>query len=283
MAQLKILPAGYGDALLLRWTNENYSFNMLMDGGIQNIFKKVLNTEVAEISARREALDLVVTSHIDFDHITGILDLAIEMEEEQLKRGIVKQWWFNSGRLIAQYFDLPAKDKEIPIVEKKKGKNSQISLKQGVTFEQILDKLGNWHDYLITNDQAPFILGGAKFYILSPTREALGKFGKYWEKYLKQAKNAQSKRLIDDYDKSIKALEDVKYRRDSSGVNRSSIAFLWEFEEKRILFLADAVPEIYIPALKKLMSDENVQKLKVDYIILNYLIMVANGVFIQNY
>ena len=255
MLQLKTLPAGYGDALLFHWQHESKSYNVLIDGGIQKIFQNILLPEIQELQAKNEALDIVVNTHIDFDHITGILDLAQAMEDNKLPKEIVKRWWFNSGKLISKYFNLPPfTGHAIYLDSDEEADDSQVSLKQGVSLETLLEGFGNWHNYLITNEQPPFVLGGATFTILSPDKKALKKLGEKWEQHAKEEKSGQAKRLEDDYDRPVETLAQRKYSKDYSAFNRSSIAFLFEFQEKSILFLGDAVPETYVPALEKIIK-----------------------------
>jgi len=73
---LEALQAHDGDCLLLHYGSEQDRKLILIDGGPTGIYKSILKTRLDQL--RRTAtldLRLAVVSHIDLDHITGILDL----------------------------------------------------------------------------------------------------------------------------------------------------------------------------------------------------------------
>ena len=64
---------------------------ILVDGGYVNTYKDYLLPKLQKISNEGNFLDLVVVTHIDSDHISGIIKL---LEEEKIPIGI-KQIWYN--------------------------------------------------------------------------------------------------------------------------------------------------------------------------------------------
>ena len=88
------LQARYGDCLLLTMNGpHNRVVRMLVDGGPRTVFKNSLKPRIED---EREAMeldqldplvfDVVMVSHIDEDHIAGILDLFSEMREADENR-----------------------------------------------------------------------------------------------------------------------------------------------------------------------------------------------------
>ncbi len=69
--KLKVFESNTGDCLLL----SSESNHILIDGGFKSTFQKNTLPVLAEIAECGEALDLVCVSHIDSDHISGILQL----------------------------------------------------------------------------------------------------------------------------------------------------------------------------------------------------------------
>ena len=69
--KLKVFQSNTGDCLLLS-SEVNH---ILIDGGFKSTFQKYTLPVLAEIAERDEILDLVCVSHIDSDHISGILQL----------------------------------------------------------------------------------------------------------------------------------------------------------------------------------------------------------------
>lgn len=68
--RLTVLPSAHGDCLLLESGNER----MLIDGGPDSSFRTRVLPELAQSSGR--PIDCVYLSHIDFDHIGGLLVLV---------------------------------------------------------------------------------------------------------------------------------------------------------------------------------------------------------------
>lgn len=70
--KLKVFYATDGDCLLL---TSGDGHHMLVDGGRSGTFDTLTNPVLQELQAAGETIDLVVVSHIDADHISGILSL----------------------------------------------------------------------------------------------------------------------------------------------------------------------------------------------------------------
>ncbi|MFI5131345.1 MAG: MBL fold metallo-hydrolase [Chitinophagales bacterium] len=74
---IKIYPSAQGDCLLINSGTKN----ILIDGGMSNSFSTQVSGELAKMRTAGRKLDLVCVSHIDADHIAGILKM-IEDEVE---------------------------------------------------------------------------------------------------------------------------------------------------------------------------------------------------------
>jgi len=83
---LEALQAAHGDALLLHYGPADSAKLAVIDAGPLGIYKSSVRPRLEEIRARRSpdatlALDYVLVSHIDDDHIHGITDLTKELVE----------------------------------------------------------------------------------------------------------------------------------------------------------------------------------------------------------
>ena len=76
--KLKVFFASDGDCLLLTSRDGHHA---LIDGGRSGTFKKETWPVLKRLAAAGEAIDLIVVSHIDSDHISGVLWLAHLVEE----------------------------------------------------------------------------------------------------------------------------------------------------------------------------------------------------------
>ena len=70
--KLKIFQSDMGDCLLLEAQSGEL---MLCDGGMKGSLKQHVRDELAKLRAAERAIDLVYVSHIDNDHINGVLQL----------------------------------------------------------------------------------------------------------------------------------------------------------------------------------------------------------------
>jgi hypothetical protein len=104
MFKLEVLPARHGDALLL-----HFGVNQLavIDGGPAAVYNQALRPRLEAIRATRRLtegrpldIELMMVSHIDADHITGILELTRAMKEARDSRQPVswrvRRFWHNS-------------------------------------------------------------------------------------------------------------------------------------------------------------------------------------------
>ncbi len=96
--EFEFLKAGKGDCILIfidRGTGKEK--NIVIDGGVSNTYKKITNNSGTLKSRIREKvtlnLDLVVLTHIDNDHICGLIQLL--KDDEHVEK--IKELWFNSS------------------------------------------------------------------------------------------------------------------------------------------------------------------------------------------
>lgn len=104
------------------------------------------------------------------------------------------------------------------------------------------------------------IIGNAKLTILSPDEQSLSAFMNKWEEENNcESAGGCSNEFPEEIYKDLTALKKEKYPgADASLSNRASIAFLFEYEDVKILFLGDAAAPIYTKELKKYMKNEKI-------------------------
>ena len=86
-----ILPALNGDCILVEFQTSHY---ILIDGGYVDTYENYLFPTLKELEAQGGKLDVVVVTHIDGDHISGIIRLL-----EDMPIGI-GEIWYNGYRHI---------------------------------------------------------------------------------------------------------------------------------------------------------------------------------------
>lgn len=204
-------------------------------------------------------LDLLVVTHIDQDHIGGVLALC---DDEEVPDEIVKQFWFNSGELIAAYLDTPV-DERREVTFQTIGESTR-SLKQGITLETFLKQSGRWHDQPVMQGQS-YEMGGAKIWVVAPSEEKLKELNEDWQVEV----GTSTRGVSNDYDESLEELAQRREREDRSVPNGSSIAFLFEYQSRRVLLLGDAHSSDVIEGLARLGYDA-AHRLEVDAVKLSH-------------
>ncbi|PFX61619.1 MBL fold protein [Bacillus wiedmannii] len=254
---IKVLPAEDGDCFILSFNKRN----ILIDGGrsSRNLLRH-LEMELQSIKDKTESIDLLVITHIDDDHIGGVLSIF----EMNIHKELIQNVWFNSGRLIDGYFKEENNvndERDIPLILT----DTQVGIEKGNSLEKELKKSNIEPKYVI-NQGATAHLDGAIFRILSPNQKALAKLNENWEVEIEEETNLEiNNQKNNDYAQTLQSLANQKFKQDTSNVNASSIAFLFEYNCKKVLLLGDSHPSIVKEGLERLgYSSQN--KLYVDVV-----------------
>ena len=100
---LEALQANDGDCLILHYqkTAAGTPVRVLIDGGSAGVYNTVLKPRIDQLRGKKPLdLRMVMTSHIDSDHITGVLDLfkALAQQREDGKEEFcrIQTLWHNS-------------------------------------------------------------------------------------------------------------------------------------------------------------------------------------------
>jgi beta-lactamase superfamily II metal-dependent hydrolase len=243
----------------------------LVDGGLSRtyIHKKrpqILKKLLEKIKEANQRIDLLVLSHVDEDHIAGLL-AGFKLGE--LLEELTDKVWFNSGKLIFEHFNqTPDETNLVDLGSNLTGTDvdNQTSIGQGVKFEVFITAKGIWDHELIVAGQVHELFG-IKFTMLSPNEDKLRKLLVKWER---EKPDSLTSSTDTDYDSSFAALlENDQFENDTSIHNGSSIAFIFEYEDKRLLLTGDAHDEVIVENVRKLGFNEN-NPLLLDYVKLSH-------------
>jgi len=254
---IKFLKANNGDSILISFQDiEGIKRNILIDGGMPQTYYNSgqnsngeLYSTIEEIKTKGESIDLLVLTHIDEDHIGGILKW-IESDEEAHQ--FIQKVWFNSGKTIAKYFN--EKENEDLSVYLDIFRTTETSVRQGKNFEEYIEHNNIW-DKEIVKSRKTIDYKGFKIDILSPNDLLLEKLLKEYKKskhkyFTKGSKNDWSTNIVDFIKQEEKS--NFQFDKDNSVTNGSSIAFLLTFKEKIFLFLGDSHPDVIVTSLAEL-------------------------------
>lgn len=262
---IKFLKANNGDSIFISYKHDNTSKNILIDSGISATYSSrpkgrqkdgELKCLIEDLQAKSEKIDLLIITHWDDDHICGALQWF--QEDLESAKSMIKHIWFNSGTLINKHFesDKASEDKNMLYLVY----NPNTSIKQGIAFEKYILDSSLSHSLIKHDISVENSLDGVKFVILSPTDKELKKLLTKWEESPYNPNTSTSNK---DYDKSFEELLLNDFQEDVALHNGSSIAFILEIEDKKMMFLGDAHPSVIVDNLKKLDYSQ-VNKLKID-------------------
>ena len=255
--KIRFLKAGNGDSILISLNDGIENRNILIDGGVEETYYSNstslygdLNDEINLIRKRKEVIDLLILTHIDNDHICGLLKW---FELDDKAHELVKNVWFNSGKLIATYLNEP--ENEDLRVGLKIFSDPQTGVHEAIDYENYLLEKGIWNQKIIIQGQE-LEECGVKIQILSPNEAQLKKLLKEYKKVTEDTAYTAGREK--DWDINIKDFieeeneSDFKFKQDSSVKNGSSISFILTMSGKHFLFLGDAHPNGIVKQLKAL-------------------------------
>ena len=237
-----MLPAAYGDCLLITYGSRQLH-HMLIDAGTQPTWHDHLRPHLEREGV--EWLQLFVLTHIDADHIAGVIPM-LEDPDPPVEIGEV---WFNSRQHLAGRF---------------------LSVKQGEQFSTLIrERKLPWNEQFgeraVCVDEGPAavkLAGGLQLTVLSPTRARLDRLARVWKRedhrhFLRGGAATPRRCQFWPPDPTpstdVPALAATKFKSDSTASsNGSSIALLAEFGSKSILLAGDAYAQVLSKSIKAL-------------------------------
>src|SRR3954447_8536042 len=121
MFELDVVQAAFRDCLIARYGTRTRQRMMLIDGGPFGTFNEHLRPALVELAGAGATLDLVVLSHIDNDHVMGLLEMFGALEKARLEPSAetgtampaaIKELWHNSFSLSAGGEDIAPRIRE---------------------------------------------------------------------------------------------------------------------------------------------------------------------------
>lgn len=262
---IEMLPARHGDCLWIEYGDENGTNRVLIDGGPVGTFKD-LSRRIDQVPAREKSFELVVLSHVDADHIEGLVRLFAEKP----LRMTVNSVWFNGWRQI---------DLDYRLLGPVQGEFLSALLVDRVSDAWDLDG-PPW--YVPADGPLPekVLPGGLKLTLLSPSAAKLeamkkewkdkvekegltpGDLEDAWEALAEKTKFLPKEGLLGaalSLDRLLKQQFDI----DEAEANGSSIAMLAEYGDMSALLLADAHPDVVAESIQRLCEARKIKRLKV--------------------
>jgi len=289
-------PAKNGDCFLVSFGEiAAEKKHLLIDCGYVNTFQKYLKDDLKKIGESGGALEKLIITHIDADHIQGAKRLLKDNNAENFIA--IREVWHNTYRhlCVQKESEIGKKQERIlqqiirrgyPQSESKQGEKG-ISAEQGTTVGALLLQ-GKYSWNSDFNNQAVCLEQkceievnlDTKIYLLSPDKQKLEKLKYLWTDELKRYGanfNSGNSQLYDDAFEMLVSWEQEKakvatkpisatketleellktpFEEDNTATNGSSIAFILQVQSKKMLFLADAHPSLIVQSLNEYQNE----------------------------
>lgn len=248
--ELEVVKARKGDCLLLRYGKSSAPALALIDGGPPGVYPEFLEPRLTELRSELATndeplpLELVMVSHIDSDHIAGVLSLLRTIEHARDGQSAepyeVGRLWHNGFKRLADASDESVDAVRAALTDEEKGGAVIASVGQGEDTSAVATKLGVPRNeegelgQLVLAGQSRKLPGGLELTVLGPTRKRVEDLREKWAKEV-HAKEAE---LVPA------AVKETIY-------NLSSLIVVAEFEGRRILLTGDGVSEDILAGLEK--------------------------------
>lgn len=287
MLKIKMYPAKNGDAFLV----SAFGTHILVDAGYESTFNEHIAPDLKHLSSEGRRLDLLICTHIDRDHIAGIIEFILANGPSGARSVIdVNQVWHNSLRSLSSPTRQPdsAYDRQVLEAIRKRGfplprsagaSANTIGAKQGSSLARLLrDHNYRWNEddgtTAITSDRPPTALAnGVLVHLLGPTKTRLEELRAWWLREMRRLSYkgaAAIDTIIEDAYEMVcasarqhaapmaRTISSTSSRRlcdvyvaDDSATNGSSIAAIVESGGKRLLLLGDAWAEDVAAELRR--------------------------------
>lgn len=289
---VEIFPAINGDCFLIH-TNEGL---ILIDCGYSSTYDDHLKLTLQNLKTEGKSILRFIITHIDEDHIQGAIKFLTDNGPADAPQIItIDQIWHNSYRhltsertsekisansesLLKSSFKTIENQAEKPISAKQGSSLAALILKNGYQWNTDFDGKAFSVDHFPEINLSEHI----KFELLSPDDASLVRLEKYWRKELYKLgfrEKITNQEIFDDAfefilmndkeepdensSKEISAsgidIEELKKQTcvaDRTPKNASSLAFILTADNKRMLFLGDAIPGVVNPQLEKKLASE---------------------------
>ncbi|MBK1812151.1 MBL fold metallo-hydrolase [Clostridium sp. YIM B02505] len=301
--RINMFQAGQGDAFIISCGIGEQKKNIMIDGGTGDTFASSLQGFLKELDEQGEKIDLLIVTHIDNDHIGGVIEMLKHNKElGKTKIICIEEVWHNAYLQLQLDKQDQISEHQRRVVQEIKDRGdgsgesekSEISTRQGSFLGSLLyEDDYNWNGYTdgiaISVENVPVYAfsDDLKLYILSPTNKCLEELGRFWLNELNKrnyiGKTSNGKLFDDAYEMLLRRIEEEEkkkqkeikskisstrmswdsylnevFKEDGKPTNKSSIAFVLEFKEKKLLYLGDAAPSVVEEKLREIYKSEKI-------------------------
>ena len=253
MAVFEALEAAHGDCLLLRWKHNGKDRLAVIDGSPGSKTYLKLRKRLAELAKGQQLrVDLMMVSHIDDDHIVGLLNLMKEerklFDQQRPTAFDIRCFWHNSFAELADMSNGPADLAALASDEAQaeawaaqlkapEARAVLASVNKGRALRDLIRGAGLEgnppFDGLVVGRKDPVSLQGLTIHVVGPLQPEVEKLRKEW------------------HDTPPPKRQALQAYLDDSASNLSSIVCIVEVDGARVLLTGDARGDHMLKGLKE--------------------------------
>ncbi|WP_330309058.1 MULTISPECIES: hypothetical protein [unclassified Streptomyces] len=239
MIRFTMMPGEDGDCLLLEYGDDTFVRRILVDGGRSGTYPLIRPT----LAGLDGLVDLLVVTHVDQDHILGVLALMDDPDRSVEFADV----WFNGFDQLLDSEGFGAVDGE---------KLTSALLAQKVPWN---DAFGG-RSVEVGRELAWFD-DGSTMEVLSPDRGQLERLAPLWsaecaKNGLIPGRDPDELPPVEGFEHfgapNVEQLAASPFKPDTSKTNLTSIGLLFEFEDKRIVLTGDADDRRLVASIRPL-------------------------------
>jgi beta-lactamase superfamily II metal-dependent hydrolase len=271
MFEVTMLPAREGDAIWIEYGDREAPHRILVDGGMASTWDAALEQRFRGLETD-ERVELLMVSHVDRDHIGGVLKI-LDDDDAPKKIGEV---WVNLWEQLVPEDILGPVDGEIMSAQLE-----ALGIRPNESFGHAAVRAD-------PGERFPEVTmpGGMRLTVMAPGPGELAELRREWKKVVEAAGLAPgvpSQTLVDKAGRKgieLDILGGPPVRQwaghdpndlDDSEANGSSITVLAEYDDpdaggrtKRLLLTGDGFGPVLAPAIERLALERGQERLKVD-------------------
>lgn len=255
MLRIKILPAKQGDCLWIEYGDSKSPRFVVIDGGTSGSVEPLV-AKVMELPPERRRLELLVVTHVDADHIAGILKF-LETPKLRLK---VDDVWFNGYKHLQEALETFG-----PV----QGERLSADIIAG---KVPWNKAFGGHAVKVPDDgplPAKPLNGGLELVVVGPTTKKLQLLEPVWVQACIDAGitpgEPQPQPVPPGLERfgpiDVDSLAATPFKEDPTQPNGSSIVLLLRYDGSVVLLGADGHPSVIQAGLERLASEPGPIKL----------------------
>ncbi len=249
MLNLHVVEARFGDCFVLEYGSGASPRYLLIDGGPGEVYGPYLKPLLEAIKSRGGALDAAVVSHVDDDHIHGLLDLLTDLQWQRVREKpeviAIGELWHNTfsetvgsdvQRQFSQFLDRTGPMRALlgqsSLMSRDIAQGDELTRAARTLGVPVNSRFGQPSTITVDRLPRPIVLENLRLHIIGPSQASLEALRTEWLAWLAAQEEQVPAEPVEGVARALR-------RADASVPNLSSIMFLAQADGHSVLFTGD--------------------------------------------